>query len=61
MKIWCTDKEKNQMIKILSKDDALCVFSNMICFREDCEKCLNENIDWHVTKEKRWQKNERIR
>ena len=51
MKIWCTDKEKKQLIKILAKDDALCVFSNIICLREDCNECLEENIDWHITRE----------
>lgn len=52
MKIWCTDKEKDRMIKILSDEDKLCIFGNMICLREDCASCLKENIDWHTVKER---------
>lgn len=52
MKIWCTDKEKKQLIKILAQEDALCVFGSIICLREDCERCLEESIDWHTVKEK---------
>jgi hypothetical protein len=56
MKIWCTDKEKDRMIKILENEEAICVFGNYICLREDCRACLNENIDWHTVKEKLWTK-----
>lgn len=52
MKIWCTEKEKKQLIRILAKDEALCVFGNYICLREDCEKCLDENIEWHIFHER---------
>lgn len=52
MKVWCTAKEKEQLIKILAKDENACVFSNYICFREDCIKCLDEQIEWHIAKEK---------
>lgn len=48
MKIWCSEKEKKQLIRILAKDEASCLFSNYICFREDCEKCLEEQIEWHI-------------
>lgn len=53
MKIWCSAKEKDQLIKILSEDDARCVFSNVVCFREDCNECLENNIEWHITEKKR--------
>lgn len=52
MKIWCTDKEKQRLLKILSDEDKICIFGNMICLREDCIACLNENIDWHSVKER---------
>ncbi len=52
MKIWCSEKEKEQLIRILAKDEASCVFSNYICFREDCEKCLEKQIEWHIFRER---------
>ena len=52
MKIWCTDKEKERLLKILSDEDKICVFGNMICLREDCIGCLKKQIDWHTVKER---------
>lgn len=59
MKIWCTAKEKEQLIKILAKDENACVFSNYICFKEDCAKCLEEQIEWHTFKERFHKKDQR--
>lgn len=52
MKIWCTDTEKKMLIEILASDYRLCVFGKVFCARDDCEKCLEESIDWHTVKEK---------
>ena len=49
MKIWCNQREKEKLIRILAKEDSACVFDRYICVQDDCEECLNKNIKW-VTK-----------
>lgn len=50
MKIECTKQEKEFLIQALTGEDTLCIFSTGICYGYgNCEKCLNERIDWEIT------------
>lgn len=59
MKIWCTEDEKERIIRILADKRIICVFGEMVCERDDCGKCIEDNIEWHIFRRKLWKKQSR--